>query len=64
MNTLNALNAILASLTLVQELLPVIGQATQKGEVTPEQQAQLLAKLNSLKTQSEGQFTGDHWKVE
>lgn len=64
MNPLAILATANAALSLLEQLLPLIDGLAAKGEVTPEQQAELLAKYNSLKTQADGQFTGTAWQVE
>ena len=63
METTAILAAVNAALDITTRLLPLIDQLAAKGEVTPEQQAELLARYNSLKTQADGQFTGPAWQV-
>jgi hypothetical protein len=63
METTAILAAVNAALDITTQLLPLINQLAAKGEVTPEQQAELLARYNSLKTQADGQFTGPAWQV-
>lgn len=63
MNPVAILAATNAALSLAEKLLPLIDQLAAKGEVTPEQQAELLARYNSLKTQADGQFTGPAWQL-
>lgn len=60
MNTVIAINA---ALTLVEELLPKITELASKGEITAGQQAEVLAKYNSLKARADGQFSGPEWQV-
>ena len=63
MNPIAILAATNAALSLAEQLLPLIDQLSAKGEVSAEQQAELLAKYNSLKTQADGQFSGPAWQV-
>jgi len=44
--------------------MPVIDQMAQRGEITPAQQAEVKAKAESLKNQTEGQFSGPHWQID
>ena len=59
--TLNAVNAALA---LVDALMPALKDAFQRGEISAEQQAATRAKYESLRDKLDGQFAGDHWKIE
>ena len=63
MNPVAILAATNAALSLAEQLLPLIAALAAKGEVTPAQQAELLTKYNSLKTQADGQFTGPAWQL-
>jgi|GEM_PF-2748735 len=63
MDPLTAIAALNASITLTQTLLPVIAQMKNDGQITAEQQAELLAKYNSLRAQADGQFSGPQWQV-
>lgn len=55
------LAALNGALALSQALLPLVDQYRQTGEITEAEQAELLAKYNSLKAQADGQFTGPAW---
>ena len=61
MNTLIVINA---ALTLIEELLPKLNHLKAAGEITAAQQAELLAKYESLKTRADGQFSGPEWQIE
>ena len=64
MNAIAILGAINAGLALIESLLPLLQQAVQAGEITVDQQSELLAKYVSLKNRADGQFSGPEWKVE
>lgn len=63
MNAAAILAALNGALQLSTVLLPLVDQLKQTGEVTEAQQAEILAKYNSLKAQADGQFTGPQWKL-
>ena len=50
------------AIDLVEKLLPAIEQLRAKGEITPEQQQELMDRYQSLKARADGQFSGAHWK--
>lgn len=56
------LAALNGALSLSSVLLPMIEQFKQEGTITPEQQAELIAKYNSLRAQADGQFSGPAWQ--
>lgn len=58
------LQAALAAMTLIEELLPIIGDRVKSGTVTAAAQAELLNKFESLKARANGEFEGPHWKIE
>lgn len=64
MDPITTIAAASAAIDLVQRLLPIIDQMVKRGEVSAELQAEVRAKAESLKTQSEGQFSGPHWKID
>lgn len=49
-----------AVLTGVETLAPRIGELVQKGEITPEQQQKLLARVRAI--QDSSAFSAPHWK--
>ena len=63
MSGLQVFTAVSAGITLLEELLPLLQAAKLKGEVTPEQQGEVLAKYASLKDRAEGVFAGPGWKI-
>lgn len=63
METAAIIAALNGALSLSATLLPLIAQLKQSGQITPEQQDELLAKYNSLKTQADGQFAGPAWQA-
>jgi len=50
-------------LALVESLLPLLDIFKASGEITAEQQQELLDKYNSLKNKADGQFAGPEWQV-
>lgn len=63
MDPIALLALINASLSLVEKSLPIVQQLKNNGEITPAQQAELLAQYESLKTQADGQFQGPEWQI-
>ena len=63
MNALGIIAAINAGLALVESLLPLLDIFKASGEITAEQQQELLNKYNSLKNKADGQFAGPEWQV-
>jgi hypothetical protein len=63
MDPITAIAAVSAALSLVESLIPKIAEWTKQGDISPEQQAELLAKYNSLRSRADGQFTGPEWEV-
>ena len=57
------LTAIQAALSLAEKLWPLLADAVRKGEVSIEQQQQVRARYESLKTRADAQFTGAHWEL-
>jgi len=64
MDPLTVISVASSALDLLQRLMPVIDGMVQRGEITPAQQAEVKAKAESLKNQTEGQFSGPHWKID
>lgn len=48
------------AISILQTVIPYINEAVKKGQVTPEEQASVLAKLDELRTKSA--FTGRNGK--
>lgn len=63
MEIIAMLNAVNASLMLVEALLPQIKDLASRGEITKEQQEQLKERIDSFRTKTGGQFDGPEWKV-
>ncbi len=64
MNPATIIALLNAAMSMTEELLPLVTEAAQKGEISPEQQAKVLARYQSLKNRAEGQFSGLEWKAE
>lgn len=63
MNTIEVLNAINAALALSNALLPSLQAAVSSGDVTPEQQAEVLAKFEALRDNAAAKFSGPEWQL-
>ncbi len=63
MDPITIIAAANAAMSLMEALVPQIRNLVSRGEITVEQQQELLKKYNSLKTQADGQFTGPEWEV-
>lgn len=61
MDPATILNLTLASISLAEQLMPVIEQLRLSGEITAEQQAEVRRRYESLKARADGQFQGAHW---
>lgn len=64
MDPLTILNAVNAGLALVDALLPELQKLQLKGEITVEQQEQVLARYHSLRARADGQFSGPEWQID
>ena len=51
------------AIDLVEKLLPAIEQLRLRGEITAEQQQQVLSRYQSLRTRADGQFSGPEWQI-
>ncbi len=60
--TATQLAALNAALTLAENLIPSISAAFANGEITAEQQAEVLARFNALKDKADEHFTGPEWQ--
>lgn len=63
MDPITIIAAANGGIQLVEALLPLIQQLAQKGDISVDQQAQLLARYNSLKAKADGQFSGPEWQI-
>jgi hypothetical protein len=63
MDPITILALVNGSISLIETALPAIQQAVQKGDITPTQQSELLARYNSLKAKADGQFQGPEWQI-
>lgn len=64
MNPIAIVQLVNALFSMTEELLPQLSKMSKDGQITPEQQAKLIARYNSLKTRADGQFSGPEWKIE
>lgn len=53
---------ISAILALIALLEPYIADAVKRGTITPEQQATLKARVDSLRAAAGGEYTGPEWE--
>lgn len=51
-----------AAITVLEKLVPLISDLVSKKEVTSEQQAALLSRIDAIR--SGPAFTGPEWKIE
>lgn len=58
MNPLTLISLISASLTLINEAVPEIKRMVDKGDITPEQQKQLLDEIKTMRARTGSIFTG------
>lgn len=63
MDPITILSLLSGSLSLAEQLIPLVNDAVQKGQISVEDQAAVLAKYNSLKAKADGQFSGPAWQV-
>lgn len=56
--------AINGAVQLIAALTPLIEQARLKGEISVEQQAELKAAFDSLRSAAGGQFSGPEWQAD
>jgi hypothetical protein len=61
METAAVIAAVNAAVDLIQALAPSVQAAIAKGEISPEVQAALKTKLDSLRT--DAAFTGPEWET-
>lgn len=64
MNALAIIAAANAALALAETLAPQIAALVASGEVTKEQQAQILARYQALKDKANEHFAGPEWEIE
>ncbi len=50
------------ALTMLEKLAPVIAEAAKTGQITPEQQTALKARVDALR--GHAAFSGPEWQVE
>ena len=63
MDPITALATANAAIGLVELLIPQIAKLFEKGEITKEQQQEVLKNLQSLKDRAAGQFQGPEWEI-
>lgn len=51
------------AIAVLRQAIPAIQDMVKKGQISPEQQAQVLADYKSLINESNGQFSGPEWEV-
>jgi len=64
MDPISILAAISASIDIAEKLLPLVSQLKADGQITADQQADILARFESLKAKADGQFSGPEWQVD
>jgi hypothetical protein len=64
MDPLTTLNAVNAGLALVDALLPELQKLQLNGQISVEQQQDMLSRYNSLKARADGQFKGREWQID
>lgn len=64
MNPITVIAAVNAGLALVEALLPLIRQMKLDGQISEQQQQELLARYNAMKIAADAQFSGPEWIVE
>lgn len=63
-NAAAVIAAINGAATILEILLPLVQKYVQSGEITVEQQAQLLAKIEAMRpTPTNDPFNAPHWKL-
>ncbi len=60
---MNEVLAVNAALLLVEKLLPLIEAQVKAGQITPEDQALLRGRYESLKAKGDAAFAAPHWQV-
>jgi hypothetical protein len=63
MDPITAIAAANAALALAETLIPKIQEWAKNGDVTPEQEASVRARLLSLRARAGGEFSGPEWQV-
>lgn len=53
-----------AALGLTETLLPKLAELVKSGEVTPEEQNEVLQRFQALKAAAEKNFVGPEWQIE
>lgn len=61
MDPITILSLASAGLSIVEQLAPKIQQLFASGEITPQQQADLMARYAQLLTNSAASFAGSEW---
>lgn len=56
------LAALNAAFTLAENLIPSISAAVTSGEISPAQQAEVLARFNALRDAAAAHFAGPEWQ--
>jgi hypothetical protein len=62
MDPITTIAAVNAAITLAETLIPRVQELFRKGEITAEQQQEVLRRYNSLKAKADGQFSGPEWQ--
>lgn len=52
-----------AGISLLEQLIPQISALVKRGEITPEQQADIKRRFESLRAKAGGEFSGPEWTV-
>lgn len=61
MNAALVVSAVNGALSIVEQLMPLIHEHTQRGEITAEQQASLMARIDSIRGGSF--FSSPQWQL-
>lgn len=62
MDPITIIAALSAGIKLVKELAPVVQDMFNKGQITKEQQEEVMKEFQSLKTGAGGEFAGPEWQ--
>jgi len=63
MDPVTAISLATAGMSLIEQLIPIINDMRLSGQITAEQQRQVLDRYQSLKARADGQFSGPEWAI-
>lgn len=61
---MEALALALGVLQLGKQVIPLVQQLFQKGQITADQQKKILKEYNDLKAAGDAAFSGEEWQIE